>query len=186
MLTAEQIQTSYKANLETLFGLTNKAFEGMEKLVDLNVNASKAALAEASDNAKAVLSVKDAQELLTLQASLFQPLAEKASAYSRQLYEIASAAGTEFNKVVEAQAAEGQKKLQDLMSNASKNAPAGTEPAVAMMQNAVSAATNAVESVQKAIKQASEVAENNFKTMTENAGKVAAQATSAVAAKKTK
>lgn len=30
MLTAEQIMASHKANIETLFGLTHKAFEGVE------------------------------------------------------------------------------------------------------------------------------------------------------------
>jgi hypothetical protein len=47
MLTAEQILAAHKANVETLFGLTTKAFEGVEKLVELNVTASKAALTEA-------------------------------------------------------------------------------------------------------------------------------------------
>ena len=63
-LTAEQILASHKANIETLFGLTTKAFEGVEKLVELNVTASKAALGEAAAHTQAVLSVKDAQELL--------------------------------------------------------------------------------------------------------------------------
>ncbi len=61
MLTPEQVLASQKANLETLFGLTAKAFEGVEKLVELNMTASKAALVEAADSSKAVLSVKDAQ-----------------------------------------------------------------------------------------------------------------------------
>ena len=47
MLTAEQLLAAQKANVETLFGLTAKAFEGVEKLIELNVTASKAALAEA-------------------------------------------------------------------------------------------------------------------------------------------
>ena len=34
-LTADQILAAQKANLETLFGLTTKAFEGVEKLVEL-------------------------------------------------------------------------------------------------------------------------------------------------------
>ena len=68
-LTPEQFAAANKANLETLFGLTNKAFEGVEKLVELNLQVAKAALGEAADNAKAMLAVKDAQELLALQAS---------------------------------------------------------------------------------------------------------------------
>jgi phasin family protein len=162
MMTVEQVLAAQKANVEILFGLTNKAFAGVEKLVELNIQASKAALSEASDNAKAVLSVKDAQELLAMQAGLFQPLAEKTASYSRHLYDIASSTGAEFTAAVEAQAADGQKKFMSLVDTASKNAPAGSESAVAMMKSAVAAAGNAIESVQKAVKQASEMAEQNF------------------------
>lgn len=169
MLTVEQVVASHKANIETLMGLTSKAFEGVEKIVELNLTASKAALAETADYAKAVLSVKDAQELLTLQSGLVQPLAEKTAAYSRHLYDIASGSSAEFGKAVEEQAADAQKKFMGLVDTAAKNAPAGSETAVAVMKSAVAAANNALESVQKAVKQATEVAESNFNTVAANA-----------------
>ena len=169
MLTAEQIVAAQKANIETIFGLTQKAFEGVEKLVELNVQATKAALSESANSTQAMLSVKDAQELLALQASLMQPLAEKTVAYSRHLYDIASGTSAEFGKAAEAQASEAQKKFMSVVDNASKNAPAGSETAVAVMKSAVSAANNAMESVQKAVKQATEMAEANFNTVTASA-----------------
>jgi phasin family protein len=169
MLTAEQIVAAQKANIETIFGLTQKAFEGMEKLVELNVQATKAALSESANSAQAMMSVKDAQELLTLQANLMQPLAEKTVAYSRHLYDIASGTGAEFGKAAEAQASDSQKKFLAVVDNAAKNAPAGSETAVAVMKSAVSAANNAMESVQKAVKQATEMAEANFNTVTASA-----------------
>jgi phasin family protein len=169
MLTVEQVMASHKANIETLMGLTSKAFEGVEKIVELNLTASKAAMSESAEYAKAVLSVKDAQELLTLQSGLMQPLAEKTAAYSRHLYDIASGSGAEFGKAVEEQAADAQKKFMGLVDTASKNAPAGSETAVAVMKSAVAAANNALESVQKAVKQATEVAESNFNTVAANA-----------------
>jgi phasin family protein len=169
MLTVEQIAASNKANIETLMGLTTKAFEGVEKIVELNLAASKAALSEAGDQAKAVLSVKDAQELLALQSSLFQPLAEKTAAYSRHLYDIASGSSAEFSKALEGQAADAQKNFAGLVDSAAKNAPAGSETAVAVFKSAVAAASNAFESVQKAVKQASDVAEANFNTVAANA-----------------
>ena len=104
MLTAEQVIAANKANVETLFGLTNKAFEGIEKLVELNLQVAKAALGEAADTTKAAMSVKDAQELFALQAGLLQPAAEKAAAYSRHLYDIAAATNAEVTKVAEEQA----------------------------------------------------------------------------------
>ena len=162
MLTAEQVLASQKASLETLFGLTTRAFEGVEKLVELNLTASKAALAEAAGTTQNILTVKDAQELLALQASMFQPLAEKTSAYSRHLYDIAAGTGAEFGKTFEAQAADVQKKFMTVVDNAAKNAPAGSETAVAVFKSAVAAGNNALESVQKAVKQATDVAEANF------------------------
>ncbi|MBK8073583.1 MAG: phasin family protein [Ramlibacter sp.] len=167
--TAEQILASHKANVETLFGLTNKAFEGVEKLVELNVTASKAALNEAAGTTQAILGVKDAQELLALQAALFQPLAEKTAAYSRHLYDIASGTGAEFGKAFEAQATDAQKKFMAVVDNASKNAPAGSETAVAVFKSAIAAGNNALESVQKAVKQATDVAEANFNAVANTA-----------------
>ena len=162
MLTVEQVMASHKANVETLMGLTSKAFEGVEKIVELNLSASKAAMAETAEHAKAVLSVKDAQELMALQSGLLQPLAEKTAAYSRHLYDIASGSTAEFAKSFEGQAADAQMSFMGLVDNAAKNAPAGSETAVAVMKSAVAAASNALESVQKAVKQATDVAEANF------------------------
>ena len=169
MLTAEQLMASHKANIETLFGLTQKAFEGVEKLVELNVQATKAALAETANNAQAVMSVKDAQELLALQTSMVQPLAEKTAAYSRHLYDIAQSAGVEISKTFEGQTAEAQKKFADLVESATQNAPAGSETAVTMMKSAMTAANTAFESVQKAVKQAGDMAETNFNTVSDSA-----------------
>ena len=176
MLTVEQVMASHKANIETLLGLTTKDFEGVEKIVELNLTASKAALAESGDHAKAILSVKDAQELLALQSGLLQPLAEKTAAYSRHLYDIATGTGAEFSKSFEGQASEAQKKFVDLVDSAAKNAPAGSESAVAMMKSAVSSANNALESVQKAVKQATEVAEANFNAVAATATNATKQA----------
>jgi phasin family protein len=169
--TTEQMMAAHKANLETLFGLTNKAFEGVEKLVELNLQVAKTTLGEVAETTKAALSVKDAQELLALQASLLQPTAEKAAAYSRHLYDIVAGTNAEVTKVAEATMADTQKTVLSLVDNAVKNAPAGTENAVALVKSAVAAANNAYESVNKAAKQAAEVAEANFTAMTNTAVK---------------
>jgi phasin family protein len=179
MLTTEQLIAAHKANVETVFGLTNKAFEGVEKLVELNLQVTKAALGEAGDTARAALSVKDAQELLALQAGLLQPGAEKAAAYSRHIYDIAAATNAEVTKAVEAQIGDAQKKFMGLVESASKNAPAGSENAVALVRSAVAAANNAIESVQKAAKQAADVAEANFQAVTSTAVKATQGATKA-------
>ena len=173
MLTAEQVMTAHKSNVETLFGLTTKAFEGVEKLVELNLQVARAAIGEAAENAKAVMSAKDAQDFMALQAGLLQPAAEKAAAYSRHLYDIAATTSADIGKVAEAQAAEAQAKFMSVVDSAVKNAPAGSENAVALVKSAVAAANNAFEGVQKAVKQATETAEANFQSLSATATKAA-------------
>jgi len=169
MITAEQLVNTQKSNIDTLIGLTGKAFEGVEMLIELNLQVAKSVLSEAAANTKAALSVKDAQELLALQSSLLQPAAEKAAAYSRSVYEIAASTSAEVSRVAEAQAAEAQAKFMAIVDTAVKNAPAGSENAVALIKSAIAAANNAVATAQKAAKQAAEVAEANFNAVSATA-----------------
>ncbi len=177
MLTVEQVLATNKANVETLFGLTGKAFEGVEKLVELNLAASRALLAESASQTQTVLNAKDPQELLALQSGLLQPLSEKAASYSREIYDIAAVTSAEFGKTFEAQIAEAQKKFLDVVDSTSQNAPAGSETAVALMKSAVATANNVLETAQKSAKQAAALAESNFKaaTATVEAGKATAK-----------
>lgn len=180
MMTPEQIAAANKAQLETLFGLTNKAFESMEKIVELNMAAAKAAMNDVAESAQAALDAKDAQELLAVQARLLQPMAEKTAAYSRHLYEITANSTAELGKVVEAQVQDNQRKFAAALDGLSKNAPAGSEAGIAAMKNMVSAANTAFESMQKAVQQAADMAQSNFNAMT---GAVTAASTSSTSTK---
>ncbi|MFT3771583.1 MAG: TIGR01841 family phasin [Minicystis sp.] len=175
MLTQEQFAAAQKAQFATLVGLTATSLEATEKLVALNLDTAKAALADASAQAQSVLSAKDVQSLFALQSELLQPAPEKASAYGRKLYDIVAGVQGEFSKVAEASAADAQKKLAALVEAASKNAPAGTENAVMLAKAAVSAANDAFDNLQKATKQAVGAAEANFATLSAAAKPVAAK-----------
>ena len=169
MLTVEQFAAVNKANLDVLFGLTEKSFASVEKLAQLNMAAGKAALNESANHAQALMKVKDVQELLALQTEALQPVGEKVSSYSRHVYDIAVGTQAEFTKAVEAQLADAQKAILNLVDTAAKNAPAGSESAVALLKTAVAASNNAYESVQKVVKQATQAAEANLQAVTQQA-----------------
>ncbi|MBP8175165.1 MAG: phasin family protein [Sphaerotilus sp.] len=169
MFNTEQFTAAGKANLDAAVEIGQKAFGGIEKLVELNLQVTRAALDESAAHAKALLAVKDPQELLALQSGALQPAAEKATAYGRQVYEIASSTQADISKLLEAQAAGAQEKFQGFVEAAMKNAPAGSENAVAMMKQAMSATSAAVESAQKAAKQAVSSAEANIQSITKAA-----------------
>lgn len=92
------------------------------------------------------------------------------------VYEIVSATQGEFTRVAEAQFEEQNRKVQALVENVAKNAPAGSETAVAVMKSAITAANTTYETVHKATRQAVEIAESNFNAAATAASKAASQA----------
>ncbi len=162
----EQFSNATKANLETQFALmsalTTKTFEGMEKLVGLNISTAKSALEDSSANARQLLGAKDAQEFFALSAQQAQPNAEKALSYGRQLASIAADTGAEFSKAAESQIAEVNRKVISLVDEVTKNAPAGSETYVSALKTAITNANAGYEQFSKTSKQAVEAIESNL------------------------
>jgi phasin family protein len=165
-VTPEQIAATNKAGVEAILGFANSQFAAFERLSALNFNATKAAFEEGIGHAKALLHAKDIQEFVNLNAAATQPTMEKAIAYSRSVYEVASQTQGELAKYVEAQAAEFNNNLVGLLDKVSKNAPAGSDVAVAAVKSALAAANSAYDSFNKVAKQATEIAEANFAAAT--------------------
>ncbi|CAN5147689.1 phasin family protein [soil metagenome] len=155
-------KTHFEAQLAMMTALTNKAFESVEKIVDLNMNVVKASLEESSSAAQKIMTAKDPQEFFSLSAAQSQPNAEKAIAYGRHLASIATSTQAEFTKAAEAQIADTNRKVMALVDEVSKNAPAGSEQAIAMMKSALGNANASYEQLTKTTKQAVEALEGNL------------------------
>jgi len=164
--TPEQVSSANKANIESLLTIANTAFASAERLAALNLNTARNLLEDTVSSAKALMGAKDVQELMNIQASLAQPSVEKAVAYSRSIYEIATQTQEELTKVFEAQFAEANKNMTSALDKAVKNAPAGSDVAVAAVKSAIAAANSAYDSMTKAAKQVAEIAEANVAAAT--------------------
>lgn len=179
----ENFSTATKANFEAQLELMNtlsaKAFEGMEKIIDLNLNVAKASLEETSAAAAQLFAVKDPQAFFTLSAAQAQPTAEKALAYGRHLASITTAAQAEFTKAAEAQLAATQTKVVSLVDELSKNAPAGSENAIAFVKSAIGNASAGYEQMTKGSKQVAETIEANVNAAVSQFSQSAAKASKA-------
>ncbi len=162
MLNTEMFAASNKAQLDVLAGLTSRAFEGLEQITALNLQAMKTSLAEAIETSRAALTATDAQALFSLQAGVLQPTAEKAAAYGRQIQAIVTAARTDIEKVAAEQFAGAQSQLLSAVEGIAKNAPEGSTGGLVLVKSAFAAANNALEGLQKASKQASNAAEASY------------------------
>ncbi len=173
-ITADQISSAQKTNFDAVKDLSSKSFAGVEKLVELNLAAAKAMMTESFKHAQGLLSAKDLQSAFALQTAMVSPMAEKSVAYGRHVYGIAVEAGAEFTKALEGKSVEAQKAFNQVVENVAKNAPAGSESAVAVVKSALASSQSAIESAQSAAKQALAMAESNFSAVTEQALSAAA------------
>ena len=166
-VTPEQIQAANKANVEAVLSLAATQFAALEKLGSLHANAVKAAFEDSLANTRALLGAKDVQEFVNLQSTLAQPAIEKAIAYSKSAYEVATEANAEFSKMTEKRIAEWNENFVSMLDKATKNAPAGSDVAVAAVKSMLAAANSAYDNFNKVAKQATEIAEANVTAATE-------------------
>jgi phasin family protein len=179
MLSTEQLIAAHKAQVEALIGLSHKALQGAEKFTQLHLQAARASFEDAAEFARATTQAKDAQTLLNVQAGYLQPSAEKAAAYARSVYEVASELQGEFAELIEVQAGDAQAKVKALVQAAVKNAPAGSENAVSLLSNGFTAANQAYEQAQRAAKEATETVQANVRQFSSAIGKAKAPTTKA-------
>lgn len=166
-VTPEQIQEASKANVEAVLSFAANQFAAMEKLAALNSNVMKSAFEDTLSNTRALLGAKDVQEFINLQNSFAQPALEKAIAYSKSAYELATETNASLSKLAEGRVAEWNENLASMLDNVAKNAPAGSDVAVAAMKQMIAAANSAYDNMNKVAKQATEMAEANVSAATE-------------------
>jgi len=165
-VTPDQVAAVGKANVEAALGLAQSNFAAIEKLSALNFNATKSAFEESLSHAKALMNVKDVQEFMNVNVAATQPAIEKMIAWQRSVYELATQSQAEYTRYFEAQTHELNKSTATYLEKFAKNAPAGSDVAVAAVKSAMAAANSAYDSFTKAAKQATELAEANIAAVT--------------------
>ncbi len=171
--TPEQLIAMNKVNLEAAMRFAGVAIEGAERMMELQLQAAKAAFSDSFEGAKALAAVKDFQQLAALKDSLAQPTLEKATAYAKSLYDVANGTQAEFSKLVEAQVAEFNQEVIAGLDKLVKNAPAGSEVGIAAVKSGIAAVNSAYDNLSKVAKQFAQAAQSNLEA-------TAAQAATAV------
>ena len=167
--TPEQLVAINKANLEAAMTFAGVALQGAERILDLQLKAARSALADSVENAKTIAAVKDLQQLAALKDTMAQPTIEKATAYAKSVYDVATATQAECGKLVEEQVAEFNKQVVAALDKMVKTAPAGSEVGIATLKSAIAAVNASYENISKVAKQFTEVTQSNFESVAKQA-----------------
>ena len=173
---SEQLMALNKAQLEAAARFAGVALQGVEKLMELQFQAAKKALADGVENARALASVKDLQEFASLKDTIGQPAVEKASAYAKSVYDAAVDTQAQIGGLVEQQVAEFNKQVVTLLDRLVQDAPAGSEVGINALKSGIAAVNAAYENLAKLTKQMSDTAQANIESVSRQAANEAKKA----------
>lgn len=172
----EQLMAINKANLEAFMKFAGVALHGAERILDLQVKATKNAIADSVETAKAVAAVKDVQQLSVLKDNFAQPTIEKATAYAKSFYDVTMATQAEFGKLIEEQVAEYNRQVVATLDRMGKTAP-GSEVGIAALKSGIAAVNSTYDNLSKVARQFAEVSQSNFEAVAKQATNGAKKAT---------
>jgi phasin family protein len=163
--TPEQLIALNKSNFEAALRLAGVALDGAERLIDLQVKTAKSALADGIQNVRALTSVRDVEQLAALRDTVVQPSLEKATAYAKEVYDVATATQADLSRVLEEQVSEFNKQVISALDQIVKTAPAGSEVGIAAMKSTLAAVNTGFDSLTKVAKQFGEATQNNIEVV---------------------
>ncbi len=169
--TTEQFGDFSKSTVDAAMKFAQVGLTSTEHLIALNMQAIKTGFDVTARNAKAVSTVKDAQDLNTLRNSAAEIGMEFAMGYSKNFYDAAANAQAQYSALVEERVSQFQKSVVDNLDKVAQSAPVGSDVFIAAIKNGLAASTAATDSISKAAKQATAFADTAFKAATDKAEK---------------
>lgn len=193
----ESFRANYQAGVATFLAFAQPVFQGWQAVIDLNLQASKAALAESESTLKGALQSGNPAEFLTQQVGASQHAVAKAVSYGQHLAEIATHTQQALVEAAQSQSGEQGQRFKALsegftpfatpfatpftapFANFGQQAPLGADAFIAAMNSSIAAFNNAAETVRGATRQAIETAQSGFQSATASAQAAAQPATQA-------
>ena len=114
--------------VDTAARLSKVSIDSAERIFQLQLAFTKAALADATRTAKVAATTQDPQQLLALRTKSAEAAMTQMIELSRSLYEVASEAQAEFTKLAEERLSAVQRGVSESVDQAAKSAPAVTNP----------------------------------------------------------
>lgn len=166
----DQVQPQVAAANEAGLAVAQLAMSQMER-------ASQLAVAQSKDNAEfaqaqiaAAYQLKDLSGVFQYVQSQLEASATRAAAVASEAYELSQKFQAEVSQLADSQFDAKYAAVNGLVAQALKNAPAGSEAAVAAVQQALEAGNKAVAQARSATQQAVKLAKDSVEQVQRKAG----------------
>lgn len=150
----EQVTDFNKTSLNAALQLARISLDTTERLVGLQLQASKDNFVQTSEALKAVSEAgTNPQTLNALRTQYAQSNVDRLTAYSRSVYEVAANAQAQLSALFENNAAQFNQDVASNVDQAIKTAPAGSDVAIAAVKSTMAATAAALDGMTKTAKQ---------------------------------
>lgn len=156
---AAQIQ--FDAQLALFRETSQTALESIEKLMQLNLAAARASMQDSSSVARDMLDADGPQEAMSVIRAQTGPNIGKAIAYSNHVVNIATDAQADLTRAAETRMAETARRAGELLEEAARNAPPGSEQFLAFLKLAIGSTTSGYEQLNRSSRRAMEALGSN-------------------------
>jgi phasin family protein len=150
---AQATKTLFEFQLETFNTLTSKAVQGLEQVMQLNINLARSGVEKNLATGREMSQASDPKAAMAAAHARMQNLTNVAE-YNHQLGQILAEIHTEFSNAAEAHLAEARSNLSALIYDVTKNVRPGSDNAVDIVKTAIDNAFAGYEQVTKATRQA--------------------------------
>jgi phasin family protein len=166
----EQFTELNKGQVETALNLAQITMQSAERMMRLQLDATKAFISEQNETASALANTKDPNAMMALRTRIAEQTVERALGYSRNLYEVATQAQQELSRVFAQRFSSYQQEMMGAMEKMLKSSPmGGSEAALNAMKSTMAATQSAMDSITNAAKQTADMADANVRAMSDAA-----------------
>ena len=134
--------------IDALASLAHIALDGYERLLTLNLQATRAMLGETLAYGEALAATHDLHEALSLHATFCRPMLDEALSYWRRMNEISSHAQEQFARVSEVQRAEFDQSVVALLDGFAESSPRSAHLAMSTVKSAIAVADSTLAAAQ--------------------------------------
>ncbi|TVO55290.1 phasin family protein [Denitromonas halophila] len=146
----EQLNALQKKNLEAAMRLAQMSIENSQRIMELQVRTAKTLFEDGVNNAKAMTTTQDPQDMLRLRTEYAQASTERMLACAREIAEVAAQAQTEVGKMVSEQLATGGNDVFEAINKMFTGMPITDQNAMGAVQGAMDNARAAFEQMTRA------------------------------------
>jgi phasin family protein len=151
---ASATKTLFELQTQTFNALANRAVQGVQQVVALNLQTAKNSVEGTIAAGKQLSQAKDAQEAFATVTARMQPGVASATAYGSELKLIIDDIHREFRDAADTHVREAKNTLTALIHDVTQNVKPGSDNAVGIIKSAIDQAFEGYEKVTQATRQA--------------------------------